>query len=111
MNVVLNEVQMVPMWFRKLIVQTIIFRLKMNPEDYLEPIEAVKKATQPLFLLHGTEDELISKSHSEALYEVANQPKSLWIANGSKHSALFNNHPKEYEEKVLSFLNQYLEVK
>lgn len=65
-------------------------------------------APRPLLLMHGTEDQSVSLWQSQALFDAAKQPKSLWILEGAGHTTLYNHDPQQFEKKVLSFLEQHL---
>jgi len=100
----------VPDWFRALIKHTVVTKVVAltNEGAYLNAIDVVDSLNKPLFLMHGTEDRMVSVGHSERLFKKAKEPKHLWIAKGAQHSRIFNKFPKEYEQKVLGFLRFHL---
>jgi fermentation-respiration switch protein FrsA (DUF1100 family) len=72
--------------------------------DPLDVVSAI--APRPLFLIHGTADRTIPVEQSQRLFERAGEPKTLWIADGAEHSAVYNVHPDAYREKVRAFLRE-----
>jgi len=67
-------------------------------------------APRALFLIHGEEDPCVSVEDVRRLYEVAGEPKELWIAPGAGHRRVDQVYPEEYRERVLSFFERYLSV-
>jgi len=100
---------MLPGWFRFIVKEAIIMKVMLFSEGtYLSPIESISTIDKPVMFLHGTADTLIPMHHSQKLYARAREPKFLWVAEGGEHSALYNRFPKEYEEKVVGFLNTFV---
>lgn len=65
---------------------------------FLNTINLIQNIKVPIFISHGSSDELIPVKHSYRLYEKANEPKKLLILNDATHndvSSYFNN---EYYE-------------
>jgi fermentation-respiration switch protein FrsA (DUF1100 family) len=73
------------------------------------PLEAVKTIHVPVFILHGTADDLISSRYSEQVYAEANEPKELWLIAGAKHNNMAEVGGQEYERRVLGFLEGVME--
>lgn len=72
------------------------------------PVEAVKSIHIPIFLLHGTEDNLIKYSYSEQVYAAANEPKELWLIPGARHDDVMTVGGKEYMERIIEFFEKHL---
>lgn len=72
-------------------------------------IEQVKKNTLPLFIIHGTDDDLVPTEMSDVIYEAAGGEKELWLVPRTGHTNAFENHTEEYQERVGEFINQVLE--
>eukprot|EP01087_Luapelamoeba_hula_P021137 TRINITY_DN7332_c0_g1_i1.p1 TRINITY_DN7332_c0_g1~~TRINITY_DN7332_c0_g1_i1.p1 ORF type:complete len:605 (+),score=103.27 TRINITY_DN7332_c0_g1_i1:60-1874(+) len=76
---------------------------------YDRPYQVIEKISpRPVMLMHGTADDLVPKDHSENLYEVAKEPKELWLATNAWHCALYDMYPVEFGMRVHSFLHKYL---
>ena len=59
-------------------------------------------------LISVTNDQHTTVAETERLFAAARQPKALWIVPGGGH---FNMHAyagKEYENRILDFLERYL---
>ena len=74
-----------------------------------DPIIWVDKiAPRALFLIHGERDKYVSTDQVRRLYDVAGEPKELWIAPQAQHREADELYPEEYRERVLSFFDRYL---
>jgi len=70
-------------------------------------VDVVKNVRCPLFVLHGTSDEVVPISHGEAIYEAATcDVKAFWAAKDAIHCALFDKYPEEWKSRALNFLEQ-----
>jgi uncharacterized protein len=74
----------------------------------VSPREAVKSIHVPLFILHGTADNLIASRYSETVYEYAHPPKELWLINGAKHNDMAEIGGEEYYRRILGFFEKYV---
>ena len=72
------------------------------------PVEAVKNIHIPIFLLHGTEDNLIKYNYSEQVYAAANQPKELWLIPGARHNDMMKVGGQEYMKRITEFFEKHL---
>lgn len=78
-----------------------------SAERYVQALSPI-----PLLFLHGSADTVIPMSHSERLYELANEPKELVIAEDIEHamalsdSASFTNY---YQAKTVYFFNEAIQ--
>lgn len=72
------------------------------------PVEAVRHIHVPIFLLHGTEDNLIKYNYSEKVYIAANEPKELWLVPGARHHDMMEVGGEEYTRRITEFFDRYL---
>jgi len=70
----------------------------------------VRMGRKPILLIHGEKDSYIPIAQSQALYDLAAGPRSLWIVPGAKHNQSVMVAPEVYAERVLRFLGEYLAV-
>jgi len=73
--------------------------------DSLAKISALK---MPILLTHGTEDELIPSTMSEALFTAAKEPKQLLIIPGAGHNNVRQVGGNQYWQTVEQFLTSGL---
>ena len=76
--------------------------------DILKPINQLKNINTPIFIIAGTDDQHTTVSETKRMYDAALEPKKLWLIEGAKHQNLHQYAPREYQQKVLQFFNQYL---
>lgn len=74
----------------------------------VSPLEAVRRIRVPLFIIHGTADNLIDYRYSVAVHEQANDPKELWLIPGAKHNDIAGVGGEEYRRRVLEFFDRTL---
>jgi fermentation-respiration switch protein FrsA (DUF1100 family) len=58
-------------------------------------------------IIHCTEDRTIPIWHAEKLLEAAPYAES-WMVNGCEHAEIYRDHGQEYEDRLISFLNEHL---
>ena len=75
--------------------------------EQFAPSAVIRNVKVPIFLISAKHDEELDGNDAKFLYELANQPKELWEVD-SKHD-VFHEHPNEFKQKILSFLQKYLE--
>jgi len=67
------------------------------------------KVTGALLVIAGEKDVHTTLKESKELFKKANKPKELWVVKGAKHVDFDALLGKEYEEKILDFLDEYME--
>ena len=73
------------------------------PYDNLGKIDKVKV---PVFIIHGSDDEIIPVDMARRLFAAANSPKDLYIIPGAHHNDTYVVGGKTYFEKLKSFIYQ-----
>lgn len=74
-----------------------------------DPVEVVDQITpRPLFLMHGSEDDVIPVASAHALYERAGEPKELWIQEGLKHCRALDECYDEFRQRIVDFYDRWL---
>jgi fermentation-respiration switch protein FrsA (DUF1100 family) len=63
---------------------------------------------RPIYIIHGSADEMASPESAAILFEAANDPKFLWIEEGAIHLGIHQNHPARYERRVIRFFDEWL---
>ena len=83
-------------------------RLAHFKANAVSPLDAVRDVHVPLFILHGTADDLIKYTYSEMLYANTEPPKELWLIEGAKHNDMAEVGGTEYERRILEFFERNL---
>jgi dipeptidyl aminopeptidase/acylaminoacyl peptidase len=77
----------------------------------VRPIDDIPSiAPRPVFIIHGTYDEVIPAEQGLRLYEAAGEPKELWMVDLMGHRSALGVWPDEYERRVIGFFDQALGV-
>lgn len=63
---------------------------------------------RPVFLLQGGADTVIPSDSGQRLYDAAGEPRELWFEPDLGHSAFSQDLAEEYEDRIISFFDQYL---
>lgn len=71
----------------------------------VNPIRLIKKIRAPVLLISAKNDVMVNPNDQWDLYKAANKPKEFWQADTQHH--VHGELKKEFEEKVLNFLNIY----
>jgi fermentation-respiration switch protein FrsA (DUF1100 family) len=72
------------------------------------PIDQVKKANFPIFLIHGDEDSFVPYEMVNQLYDNINSEKDLMIVKGAGHSESAVLEYDLYWQRVLDFSSRYI---
>ena len=77
----------------------------------VRPIDDIPSiAPRPVFIIHGTDDDLIPAEQGLRLYEAAGDPKELWMVDMMGHGSALGIFPDEYERRVIGFFDKALGV-
>ncbi len=69
----------------------------------VSPVTAAARLTTPTLLIHGSADTNIPAAHSIAI-ATAGPSVSLWLVPGAEHTAAWAHAPREFQAKVLEWL-------
>jgi fermentation-respiration switch protein FrsA (DUF1100 family) len=78
------------------------------PDPKFENIEYVKKRHPPLLIIHGAKDRQIPVAHSQLLFDVASEPKSLVILPNAGHRNVGGADPEVFGKALTEFLNRII---
>lgn len=65
-------------------------------------------APRPLLVVHGTDDERITEDQIRHLFEVAGEPKTLWLVDGAGHASIRDPVLDRLAPDVIAFLDAAL---
>ena len=75
--------------------------------DSIQPCEAARYITQPIFMGHGDQDEKISIEYGHKNFEqLASTDKQFYVVQGGHHSDISTVGGKVYQNAILSFLKR-----
>lgn len=97
-----------PRWFYSGIVLFALHRVERRKNvRYLSVETAVKRRAQgSLLMIHGKNDNYIKQEVVERIFESARGEKDLWIVPKAKHNRCLEREGKNYESRVVSFLEK-----
>ncbi|MBI5614474.1 alpha/beta hydrolase [Candidatus Gottesmanbacteria bacterium] len=100
----LNLAGLPPTIFYPFISVAAMLELGWNYEHFT-PSGVIKNIGIPTLFISATQDDEVNPQDAKDLYSLANEPKELWEVD-SVHD-VFDAHPEEFKQKVLSFLQKY----
>lgn len=74
----------------------------------VDPLALAAEIKCPVYLVHGTADQLISTSHSESIYQALGGEKELWFVEGARHARSVRRAKKDYSERLVRFFTERL---
>ena len=83
----------------------VVTRFNLLPFDKFPTIQRIDKINCPLLILHGTCDQTIPFSHSEALFAAAREPKQLVAIAEANHNNLLWVDGTTYINAIQTFAN------
>lgn len=77
----------------------------------VDPLALAGKISCPVYLVHGTGDQLIAVAHSENIYEALGGTKEIWFVEGARHARSIRHAREEYSERLSKFFTDLLNEK
>jgi fermentation-respiration switch protein FrsA (DUF1100 family) len=75
----------------------------------VEPLRDIARiAPRPIMIIQGMKDSIVNPQDGVLLYEVAGEPKELWILPGVDHVGAYFDDRIEYTRRIVSFFDLYL---
>ena len=74
----------------------------------VDPLALAAKITCPVYLVHGTADQLISPAHSQNIHEALGGEKFLWLIEGARHARGVRHAKQHYAERLVNFFTEKL---
>jgi len=79
------------------------------PPSFFRPIDRLPSVDCPVFIMGGTADPHTTAEDTKSMYAAARAPKQLWMVDGAVHEDLYDFAPREYEQRLLQFLEDSLQ--
>ncbi|HSD97902.1 MAG TPA: alpha/beta fold hydrolase [Sulfuricaulis sp.] len=84
------------------------YPLSWTVSDAYSPSDAVAGVSPiPLLVIHGDRDAIVPLHHGQRLYELAREPKQLWVVSGGGHIQAFQN--QTYRDRFVAYLTEVLQ--
>jgi len=72
--------------------------------NHFDSLSRIDQCKRPVFIAHGTADEMIPHAHGERLYAAANEPKRFLSMPGADHNGQL---PEQFFDSLKDFLLAY----
>jgi fermentation-respiration switch protein FrsA (DUF1100 family) len=79
--------------------------------EMVDPLGLAAQIKSPVFVVHGTADQLIETSHSIAIYKSLGGKKELWLVEGARHARAVRHVKNEYSDRIIHFFRENLSAK
>jgi dipeptidyl aminopeptidase/acylaminoacyl peptidase len=74
----------------------------------VDPLALAARIKCPVYLVHGTADQVIAVAHSKAIYETLGGEKEIWFVEGARHARSIRRARIEYSARLTRFFTQRL---
>jgi uncharacterized protein len=76
-----------------------------------DPIGYIGRITpRPVFIMHGTADQVVDPRMARTLYDAAGEPKELWMVEGADHYGAMQDDAEEAHARLLRFFGRCVGV-
>lgn len=89
-------------------IQVASYRGKFDVSS-VDPLALAGQISCPVFLVHGTADQLIATAHSENIYEALGGEKEIWFVEGARHARSIRHARQEYRKRLSEFFSKRLD--
>ncbi|NQW17727.1 MAG: alpha/beta fold hydrolase [Chloroflexi bacterium] len=77
----------------------------------VSPMRAISESNVPVLLIHGDKDEIVPMIHYRLLARAVEAGLGeTWLVEGAGHAQGYRTAPEQYAERVLSFLDRWMDV-
>jgi hypothetical protein len=74
----------------------------------IDPLAVAEQIKCPVYLVHGTADQLIGVEHSENIYDRLGGEKEMWLVKGARHARSARHARDEYSDRLVRFFQSRL---
>lgn len=86
------------------------YPLSLTMSDNYSPLPVIDKISPiPLLIIHGDQDPIVPLIHGQRLFDVALEPKEMWVVNRAGHTQSMRY--TKYRQRLVDYLHQLLRVK
>ena len=99
-----------PNWYLRHVARIAIRRIEESRKCRYIDLEPCMPqfAPRPLLMIHGGGDTYIKPYMAVTLFDLAREPKELWMVEKAKHNQAFHLANEEYKRRVLEFFDKHL---
>jgi dipeptidyl aminopeptidase/acylaminoacyl peptidase len=72
----------------------------------VDPLALAAQIKCPVYLVHGTADQLIPTAHSENIHAALGCEKEIWFVEGARHAKSVRLVKREYSDRLTRFFRQ-----
>jgi pimeloyl-ACP methyl ester carboxylesterase len=103
-------VKMLPKWYLRYIARRALKKIQRERGVRYPSLGRALAvlAPRPVFMIHGGADNYIKPDMARSLFDMASEPKELWIAEGAKHNQAFHVAGDEYKRRIREFFDRHL---
>jgi len=88
-------------------IQIANYRGKFDVQS-VNPLALAAQIKCPVYLVHGTADQLITTAHSESIHNALCGEKDIWFVEGARHARSVRHVRDEYSKRLTSFFGRQL---
>jgi dipeptidyl aminopeptidase/acylaminoacyl peptidase len=74
----------------------------------VDPLALASRINCPVFLVHGTADQLVATEHSQNIFDALGGDKEIWFVKGARHARSVRYAKQEYSERLIRFFTDKL---
>jgi dipeptidyl aminopeptidase/acylaminoacyl peptidase len=74
----------------------------------VDPLSLAARIKCPVYLVHGTADQLITTDHSKSIHSSLGGQKEIWFVEGARHARSIRHVKQEYNKRLTSFFRSNL---
>jgi dipeptidyl aminopeptidase/acylaminoacyl peptidase len=74
----------------------------------VDPLALAAKIKCPVYLVHGTADQLIATAHSQNIHDALGGERHLWLIEGARHARGVRHARVDYAKRLVSFFKEKL---
>jgi pimeloyl-ACP methyl ester carboxylesterase len=102
--------RLLPSWYYRFVAHFALHKVARERHCHFPHLERRlhKLAPRPWLMIHGGGDTYIKPEMAQALFELAQPPRELWLVEGAKHNQAFQLANGAYQKRVLEFFDAHL---
>lgn len=82
----------------------VVTRVPVFPFDKFRNLDKISQVQSPILIMHGRGDQVIPFSHSEQLFEVAQEPKRFFEVKDANHNDFVEVAGPKYDQIMIQFV-------